>query len=129
MNGVGECWPSKQQLADDTGYTKRTVDAAVVRLELVGLLTVNRGGGRGFPNRYTATNRAMVAPIPKLKGAIHDTKGCNSRHVKGATIAPEVEKKKKEVRRAPLTATAAAPAITVDEAMLAMAHGWLEVHQ
>jgi DNA-binding GntR family transcriptional regulator len=117
MNGGGECWPSKQQLADDTSYSTRTVDEAVNRLELAGFITVKRGNGRTHSNRYTLRNPA-----------VNDKKPRSKRHVNPATIAGEVVKKKKEVSRRPLTATAAATAITVDVAMLAMAHGWLETH-
>ena len=123
MNGSGECWPSKAQLAADTGLSKRTVDQAIHRLELAGLVAVHRGGGRAHPNRYTLKGAADA-----IKGAADDRKGCSSRHIKGAAAAPEVERKKKEVRRTPLTATAAASALTVDVAMLELARGWLQTH-
>lgn len=118
MNGAGECWPSKAQIAADTGLGKRTVDRAMRRLELAGFVEVRRGGGRGHSNRYG------------IKGVTEDPKGCHRRHIKGVTVTPEVEKKKKEVRRTPLTAYAAASAtLQVDAAMLALAHGWIDTHQ
>jgi DNA-binding transcriptional regulator YhcF (GntR family) len=117
MNGHGECWPSKAQLAGDTGYSARTVDQAVNRLELAGYVTVKRGNGRGHPNHYRLRNPAANDKKPRRK-----------RHVNPAAAAGEVVKKKKEVLRTPLTAAAAASAVTVDAAMLALAQGWLQTH-
>jgi DNA-binding transcriptional MocR family regulator len=87
MNGAGECWPSRQQLVDDTGLTARAVDAAVNRLELAGFVEVKRGNGRGHPNRYKLKNPAANPAVAA------GFKGRNP-----AADAGEVEKKKKEVR-------------------------------
>jgi DNA-binding transcriptional MocR family regulator len=116
MNGTGECWPSKAQLAADTGLDKRTVDKAMRRLELAGFVTVRQGGGRGHPNRYA------------IKGGASARKGWRKRPLKGGAAPPEVERKKKEVPQTPLTATAAASAVMVDAVMLQLARGWLETH-
>jgi DNA-binding transcriptional MocR family regulator len=117
MNGGGQCWPSKAQLAADTGLDKRTVDRALGRLELAGFVTVQRGGGRGHPNRYA------------IKGGADARKGWHRRHVKGGPVPPEVERKKKEVRP-PLTAdAAAAAAVQVDAAMLTLARSWVANHR
>ena len=129
MKANGECWPSKRQLAHDTGYSKRGVDIAIGRLEFAGLLEVRRGGGRGHTNHYT---------LKDAKGAHSDAKGCTQQHIKGAPIAPEVRKRsKKEVRararegvrtRPPAAAEAASAVFAVDALMLQLARGWLETH-
>jgi DNA-binding transcriptional ArsR family regulator len=56
MNGAGECWPSKEALAENTGLGLRTVDRAILRLEAAGYLLIERRGGRHKTNRYSARN-------------------------------------------------------------------------
>lgn len=53
MNRRGIAWPSKQSLAEGTGYSIRTVDRAIIRLEQAGFLIVTRTAGRRS-NRYTS---------------------------------------------------------------------------
>src|SRR5262245_61941649 len=64
MNKSGACWPSKTRLMKDAGYSSvRTVDEAVRRLELVGLLEVRRRPPA--PNLYLARlprNHCGVTP-------------------------------------------------------------------
>lgn len=52
----GFCWPSQATLAELLGCTPRTVQAALARLEAVGLIRVDHragGPGGGSSNRYT----------------------------------------------------------------------------
>jgi hypothetical protein len=51
----GSCFPSIDTLAEETSMSRPTVFLAIAELEATGWLTVKRGGGRGRPNRYTAT--------------------------------------------------------------------------
>jgi DNA-binding transcriptional MocR family regulator len=116
MNGDNACWPSKPTLAQDCGFSVRTVDRAIRRLELIGLLKVRR--------RPPASN-VYIARLPRHSDGVTPSHSPNN----PVTVTGKEVRKRESEERKPLTATAAAPAITVDEAMLAMAHGWLEVHQ
>ncbi len=107
MNKRGSCWPSKSRLVEDTGYTIRTVDAAVRRLEIAGLLEVRRRPPA--PNLY-------MARLPRNHCGV--TPQLTTPHP--ATIAGEdIEEEREEF----------AHAIQVNQAMLKLARGWLAVHQ
>ena len=53
MNGGGQCWPSQELVAAGASISVRTVQRATARLELAGLLLIDRGRGR-TSNRYRA---------------------------------------------------------------------------
>jgi DNA-binding transcriptional MocR family regulator len=44
--------PSLKTIAKETGLSYATVNAQLRELELMGLLTIRRGGGKGHPNQY-----------------------------------------------------------------------------
>jgi hypothetical protein len=54
MNLQGHAFPGRAALAAGAGYTVRTIDRAVPRLEKAGLLRVVRNGGRSKANYYIA---------------------------------------------------------------------------
>ena len=53
VNGDRQCWPSLKLLAEEARTTERNVVIASHNLENTGLITVQRGGGRGHTNIYT----------------------------------------------------------------------------
>jgi DNA-binding transcriptional MocR family regulator len=112
MNGDDACWPSKTTLAADCGFSVRTVDRAIRRLELIGFLKVRR--------RPPAAN-VYIARLPRHSDGVTPSHS----PVDPVTGAGKVVKKRESEERKPLTATAAASAITVDVAMLELARGWL----
>lgn len=78
----GSCFPSREELARETGLSVRTVDKAIRTLEDAGWLHVERPArqrGRGHPNRYTARvpgeeGRTTFA-LPTQKGESGARKG------------------------------------------------------
>ena len=125
MNGTGECWPSKAQLAADTGLDVRTVDRAVVRLERAGLVTVRRGNGRGHPNRYRPGNPGVN---PGASAGVYPEKPRQKRQINPGTV-PGEEVPIEENARARAREDARTPAFFgIDEAMLELARGWLKTH-
>lgn len=92
LNGKGRAFPSLETLADGASVSRRTVWAAIARLELHGFLSVTRSRGRQS-HRYLAT--LPVTTVQPLHGseagnrAIDDTQPCNFPARNGATIAPE----------------------------------------
>lgn len=120
MNGDNACWPSKPTLAQDCGFSVRTVDRAIRRLEIVGLLKVRR--------RPPAAN-VYIAHLPRQLPRHSDGVTPSHSPFDPVTAAGKEVKKRDNEELTPLTATAAASAISVDAAMLELAHGWLAVHQ
>lgn len=49
---TGDAWPSLETLATDTNRNRATVWRSIERLELLGLLSVQRARGRTRSNRY-----------------------------------------------------------------------------
>ena len=106
MNRAGCCWPGKARLAADTGYSVRTMDRAVRRLEQAGLVDVRRRPPA--PNLYTARlprHHDGVTPSPVTDNPVTMT---------GEELEVDSE--------------GFAHAIQVDQAMLQLARGWLAVH-
>ena len=73
-NETGECWPSVELLAEDTGYTTRTVDRALADLREAGLVeSMLRGLKEGQGGRTSSVHRLTVPPddggVKRLYGA------------------------------------------------------------
>lgn len=84
----GRAWPSRQTIAAAAGVCVRTVEAATVRLELAGLLEVERRSGRGRTNRYQLT----VKGAERAQQLRHNgTERAQMTTKKGAAAAPELE--------------------------------------
>jgi hypothetical protein len=67
----GECWPSIDRIATKARLQRRSTQVIIRHLEELGLITVQRGGGRYQTNRYTfhIVKGALNAPLPTEKGA------------------------------------------------------------
>lgn len=72
----GSAFPAIRTLGRETGRGTSTVTAALRTLEAAGWLLVERGGGRGHPNRYTAT-----VPEPPDDGHVPAPKPPGDRNV------------------------------------------------
>ena len=69
----GQCNPSVGRLANDTGYSERSVRVALADLERCGILAISRtDGGRRRTNSYRI-NPAVGAPFADEKPCSHDT--------------------------------------------------------
>jgi len=53
-----EARPGVGRMADLAGITKRAVYGAIIRLESLGLIVVERGGGRGHTSKYLLTGNS-----------------------------------------------------------------------
>jgi DNA-binding transcriptional MocR family regulator len=106
MNGDNACWPSKTRLCEDCGFSVRTVDRAVRRLEIVGLLKVRRRPPA--PNVYMACTPRHSDGVTPSETTPHPVTGA------GEDFEEEIE--------------GFAYAIQVDKTMLELAHGWITAH-
>lgn len=90
---TGRAWPSLTTLSEKTGLSRSQVIRLIYQLKGLGLLMIERGGGRTQSNRYQVIipknsrsmipnidgNSVTVPPMPKgLNGAIY--KGKQSHH-------------------------------------------------
>ena len=57
------CWPSVLTIAKACGFTPRTVNRAIVRLQARGAIEINRRGGRGRSNIYIVRSKNPDAPV------------------------------------------------------------------
>lgn len=71
----GSCFPGIDTLAEETGLDARTVQRALRVLADSGWLSVERGGGRGRSNRYTAIVPQRVADDPRISAGVSDSNG------------------------------------------------------
>ncbi len=62
MDDGGQCFPGVETICKDTGYTKKTVLAAMTKLEEAGLLARQRRYQTS--NLYTLTNGVKITPPP-----------------------------------------------------------------
>lgn len=90
------CFPSLPTLARETGYSIRTVIRALHVLQTRGWLSVKRGGGRGRPNRYTATIPTVPVNSDMRNSDNSDTlspfqghKQCHGGSINSDTVTPE----------------------------------------
>jgi hypothetical protein len=109
-DGGENIFPSIKALAEKTRQSERSVQYQLRKMESIGwLILVNSGnGGRNQRREYVIAPEwikgaeiapplkganddikgAEIAPFPAVKGAIHDTKGCNLRQERVHSIAP-----------------------------------------
>jgi Helix-turn-helix domain len=127
MNVSGECFVSKQTLVEETGYCQRAVDYAILRLEKLGYLRVNRiVGGRNKANEYHAIlpetphgdagfTGAETPHLATQNPASTDTKPRTQQHETPHGDAPQVVEAKKKGFKGDGAADTASDADTVPE--------------
>lgn len=78
------CYPSIVDICQRTGMAERSVQNVIKRLVDLGVLTVERGGGRYIRNRYTLVlpreNPAQETPYPVQKPRTRRQKPRTRRH-------------------------------------------------
>jgi DNA-binding MarR family transcriptional regulator len=103
----GECWPSLDRLALDTGYDKSTVCRALDELERIGLIfrSCNEGGGSAHTTVYTINCRTAR----QLTVAQRDTKERERKkedaHRLSADIRRDLDRAKMVHRRSEVKST------------------------
>jgi hypothetical protein len=97
MSSDGVCYPSRPTQAEACGYSVRTIDRAIARLERAGLLVVSRGTGRGNSNQYAAVLNSVTGDaFSANKGRQNDAKRATESLVKGDTGDTRSRKKASE---------------------------------
>jgi hypothetical protein len=91
MDLRGHAFPSRATLAAGAGYTVKTIDRAVPRLEKAGLLRVIRNSGRSRVNYYIALlpERATESRRLEWERATLATEKGDSEAVNGDRVSPE----------------------------------------
>ena len=131
MDHRGIAWPSKSTLATATGYTVRTVDRALVRVEHAGFVVVAHSRGRksnlyaaSLPNPVTGDTVADV-PTPSLATPTPYLETSNP--VPGALRSRKKRFKRTTDRTRDQNYINLD--IDVDPAVLELAHGWIASHR
>lgn len=75
----GRCWPSRAALAHRSGLSTRTVTRAIKRLELAGVLEIDRGAGRTTSRYRQVLHKDRGEPSP----------GVTQSHRRGDTESPQ----------------------------------------
>jgi DNA-binding transcriptional MocR family regulator len=99
MDRTGQCYPSRPTLAERTGYSVRTVERALKRLEQAGDLRVQRGGGRGKTNLYVGVLKGDRGDaFSELKGRQNEPKRASEKVINGDTaVSTELIELKREL--------------------------------
>jgi hypothetical protein len=92
-NDEGLAWPSIATLKRKSGAGERTIYRAIVSLETLGVLSIERIIGKG--NKYTITP-ATVAPLPDRHPCRKGTPPLPERQRTPATVAPNPSLNRKE---------------------------------
>src|ERR1051325_7428230 len=66
-NGTGWAWPSMATIADETSTRRKDVPRAIRRLEELGVIHVDRGGGRSANRYQIAQERPKVGVSANLR--------------------------------------------------------------
>lgn len=106
-NDAGECWPSMQTIARKARMTERGVQKIIRRMQEVGLVTVDVGGGRAACNKYRIVTEKVNAklrtgnpeletpntehrlPVQKPRTPVQKTPNTGSPEPLGSIIDPE----------------------------------------
>jgi hypothetical protein len=98
MNAEGSCFPSLNKIGEATGTGVSAVKRWVPKIERAGLLSVQRGGGRGRVNTYQAQIPAHLWASIDPKGAHQEQETSPLARVKRPSSGPrsssEVHKEK-----------------------------------
>lgn len=85
--------PTKEQLAARCGVDTKTVQRALIRLEEVGYLSIERSTGRGNANVYWLLKKPKGCNLcPFIKGDIEDDKRGHLEPKKGTETTPHIDK-------------------------------------
>lgn len=125
---TGECWPSQKTIADRIGVSRESVNRAIKRLEMLGLVFVEHRAHEGKSNLYTLPDQrgrvsaqrtplsSGATPLPlgstplspeSTPGVTQDDTGCDSDRHEPDISEPEITEP--ETGETPLTPQAPAP--------------------
>ncbi len=119
-NDEGLAWPSISTLKRKSGAGERTVYRAIVAMEALGILSIERIAGKG--NRYTITP-ATAAPLPQRHPCRKGRSPLPQRQVTPATQAPNPSINHQEPSE--VKSAASADRLTPSEIL----EGWNELAQ
>lgn len=90
VDHAGRCFPSVSRIAADINVKRRMVQRSIRRLENIGLVRTEQGGGRHRPNEYVMSHftYGKNKNSDRLDAVLTPTKGDNS-GTKGDILVPE----------------------------------------